>query len=108
LCRAGALTIAELTLARLPALLVPYPYAADDHQAANAHELARAGAALRLSKPGELAFSGQGLAETLGELFAEPERLVAMRAAAGKLARPQAAREVVEECVHMLGTRSGS
>jgi len=106
-CRAGALTIAELALAGLPALLVPYPHAADDHQAANARELARAGAALRLDEPGELTLSGQRLIDTLGGLLAEPERLVAMRAAAAGLARPQAAREIVEECVRMLGSPSG-
>lgn len=107
LCRAGALTIAELALAGLPALLVPYPYAADDHQAANARELERAGAALRVDGPGELALSGQRLADALGELFAEPERLVAMRTAAKEVARPRAARDVVEECVRMLGGESG-
>ena len=45
ICRAGALTVAELALAGMPALLVPYPFAADDHQAANARALEEAGAA---------------------------------------------------------------
>jgi len=108
LCRAGALTVAELALAGLPALLVPYPYAADDHQSANARELERAGAAVRLDGPGERALSGDRLADALSELFAEPEQLVAMRAAASGLARPRAAQEVVEECVRMLEERSGA
>jgi UDP-N-acetylglucosamine--N-acetylmuramyl-(pentapeptide) pyrophosphoryl-undecaprenol N-acetylglucosamine transferase len=102
LCRAGALTVAELALAGLPSLLVPYPYAADDHQAANARELEQAGAAVRLDGPGEAALSGDRLADALGELFSEPERLVAMRGATSGLARPRAAQDVVEECVRMF------
>jgi UDP-N-acetylglucosamine--N-acetylmuramyl-(pentapeptide) pyrophosphoryl-undecaprenol N-acetylglucosamine transferase len=108
LCRAGALTVAELALAGLPSLLVPYPYAADDHQAANARELEQAGAAVRLDGPGETALSGDRLAEALGELLSNPERLVAMRGAASGLARPRAAQDVVEECVRMLEEHSSS
>ena len=48
LCRAGALTVAELALAGLPSLLVPLPTAADDHQSANARALAETGAAIAL------------------------------------------------------------
>ena len=52
LCRSGALTVAELAMAGLPALLVPYPHAADDHQSANARAAAEAGAAIVLpSRP---------------------------------------------------------
>ena len=52
LCRSGALTVAELAMAGLPALLVPYPHAADDHQSANARAAAAAGAAIVLpSRP---------------------------------------------------------
>jgi UDP-N-acetylglucosamine--N-acetylmuramyl-(pentapeptide) pyrophosphoryl-undecaprenol N-acetylglucosamine transferase len=108
LCRAGALTVAELALAGLPSLLVPYPYAADDHQAANARELEQAGAAVRLDGPGEMALSGDRLADALGELLCEPERLVAMRGAASGLARPRAAQDVVEECVRMFEEDSSS
>jgi UDP-N-acetylglucosamine--N-acetylmuramyl-(pentapeptide) pyrophosphoryl-undecaprenol N-acetylglucosamine transferase len=94
LCRSGAITVAELSLARLPSLLVPYPFAADDHQTANARELARAGAA-RLFDP--RAFDGEVLAAALLEVVAQPERLVEMGARAAALARPDAAREIVED-----------
>lgn len=99
-CRAGALTVAELALARLPSLLVPYPFAADDHQAGNARALAEIGGARVLSsRPLEPA----ALADALAELLAAPERLVEMQRALASRARPDAAREIVEACVEALG-----
>ena len=68
-CRSGALTVAELALAGLPALLVPYPYAADDHQAANARALAEAGAA-RLLDAHE--FDAAMLMDALESLASDP------------------------------------
>ena len=105
LCRAGAITVAELALAGLPALLVPYPHAADDHQTANARSLDRAGAA-RLLDPHTL--DGKILGDALGALLAEPERLANMGRRARELARPQAARDIVEECRALVapGTRN--
>jgi UDP-N-acetylglucosamine--N-acetylmuramyl-(pentapeptide) pyrophosphoryl-undecaprenol N-acetylglucosamine transferase len=99
LCRAGALTVAELALAGLPALLVPYPHAADDHQRANARELEEAGAARRLDPA---SFDGKVLAEALGELLARPERLVEMGRRARERARPQAACRIVDACHALL------
>jgi UDP-N-acetylglucosamine--N-acetylmuramyl-(pentapeptide) pyrophosphoryl-undecaprenol N-acetylglucosamine transferase len=100
ICRAGALTVAELALAGMPALLVPYPFAADDHQSANARALEEVGAALRLdARPLEV----EGLARTLGELVTAPARLVAMREAAARLARPNAANDIVDHCIATLG-----
>jgi UDP-N-acetylglucosamine--N-acetylmuramyl-(pentapeptide) pyrophosphoryl-undecaprenol N-acetylglucosamine transferase len=94
-CRSGALTVAELALAGLPALLVPYPFAADDHQLANARALARAGAARVLpSRPLE----APALRAALAELFEKPAELAAMGAAAAGLARPDAAERIVAEC----------
>lgn len=104
LCRSGAITVAELALARLPSLLVPYPFAADDHQRANAAELARAGAA-RVLDP--RAFDGEILAAALAELAARPEALVAMGERAGTLARPGAAREIVEDFAARLAPGAG-
>ncbi|HEY5658393.1 MAG TPA: undecaprenyldiphospho-muramoylpentapeptide beta-N-acetylglucosaminyltransferase [Myxococcota bacterium] len=99
LCRAGALTVAELAMAGLPALLVPYPFAADDHQAANARALADAGAARVLpSRP----LTGADVAQAVGALLASPESLRAMGAAAAKLARPDAAERIVEACAELL------
>jgi UDP-N-acetylglucosamine--N-acetylmuramyl-(pentapeptide) pyrophosphoryl-undecaprenol N-acetylglucosamine transferase len=102
LCRAGALTVAELAMAGLPALLVPYPFAADDHQAANARALADAGAAEVLpSRP----LTGADLIAALDALLAAPDALRAMGAAAAKLARPDAAERIVEACAELLAGR---
>jgi len=99
LCRSGALTVAELTLAGLPALLVPYPYAANDEQSANARELATAGAARLLPSK---AFDANMLAHALGALLADPPQLRAMGERATKLARPHAAEDIIEECAGLL------
>jgi UDP-N-acetylglucosamine--N-acetylmuramyl-(pentapeptide) pyrophosphoryl-undecaprenol N-acetylglucosamine transferase len=98
-CRSGALTVAELTLAGLPALFVPYPYAADDHQAANARSMAEAGAARVLDSH---SLTGAGLARELGDLFATPGELQSMSAATAKLARPDAADQIIEDCAALL------
>jgi UDP-N-acetylglucosamine--N-acetylmuramyl-(pentapeptide) pyrophosphoryl-undecaprenol N-acetylglucosamine transferase len=95
LCRSGALTVAELALAGLPALLVPYPYAADDHQRANAEALAEAGAARVLDG---VPLPGERLAAALGETLADADALQRMGAAAAALARPDAAERITAEC----------
>lgn len=98
LCRSGALAVAELALAGLASLLVPYPYAADDHQRANARALAEAGAARLLDarplEPTELAAALRGL-------FDAPEGLAAMGRKAAALARPDAAESIVRECAKL-------
>lgn len=95
LCRAGALTVAELALAGLPALLIPYPFAADDHQAANAAALSEAGAGIRLgSRPLDV----EELGANLLSFIRDPGRLAPMSEAAARLARPDAARQIVEAC----------
>jgi UDP-N-acetylglucosamine--N-acetylmuramyl-(pentapeptide) pyrophosphoryl-undecaprenol N-acetylglucosamine transferase len=100
ICRAGALTIAELAMAGLPALLVPFPAAADDHQRANAGALARAGAARVLeARP----LAPAELARALASVFEKPAELAAMALAAGRLARPEAAELIVEECSALFG-----
>jgi len=102
LCRAGALTVAELAMAGLPALLVPYPYAADDHQRANARALEQAGAGQLLDPAG---FDGKLLAGALGALLERPETLLEMGRRARSLARPEAARRIVEASRALLGQR---
>jgi UDP-N-acetylglucosamine--N-acetylmuramyl-(pentapeptide) pyrophosphoryl-undecaprenol N-acetylglucosamine transferase len=101
-CRSGALTVAELALAGLPALLVPYPHAADDHQSANAAELARVGAARRLDPA---RFDVKMLCGELEALLGDPARLVAMARAAQSQARPNAAREIVDGVLAELERR---
>lgn len=95
-CRAGALTIAELTAVGVAAVLVPYPHAVDDHQTSNARYLVDAGAALLLPQP-EL--TAARLAGLLRDFIASPERLLSMATAARRLARPEAARTVAEQCL---------
>lgn len=86
--RSGASTVSELLLLARPAILIPYPYAADDHQTANARQLAAAGAA-RLVPQSEL--TPERLSALLAELVASPGTLAAMARHASELARPDAA-----------------
>jgi UDP-N-acetylglucosamine--N-acetylmuramyl-(pentapeptide) pyrophosphoryl-undecaprenol N-acetylglucosamine transferase len=103
LCRAGASTLAELALCGLPALLVPYPYAADDHQRANASAFVRAGAA-RLLTDADVA-AGAATSQVL-ELVANPELMASMGTSAKSLARPNAA-EALADLVCKLSVDSG-
>jgi UDP-N-acetylglucosamine--N-acetylmuramyl-(pentapeptide) pyrophosphoryl-undecaprenol N-acetylglucosamine transferase len=100
--RSGALSVLELSLAGLPALLVPYPWAADDHQTANARELERAGAAELLPSTPDHHLEPSVVADAVTRLFSKPEALQSMSDAAGKLARPRAAEDVVEECLGLV------
>jgi UDP-N-acetylglucosamine--N-acetylmuramyl-(pentapeptide) pyrophosphoryl-undecaprenol N-acetylglucosamine transferase len=102
LCRSGAMTVAELAMAGLPALLVPYPFAADDHQSANARAVAAAGAAIVLpSRP----LAADDLLRALADLAARPDQLVAMGEAAAGLARPDAAAQIVAACAEWMQGR---
>jgi UDP-N-acetylglucosamine--N-acetylmuramyl-(pentapeptide) pyrophosphoryl-undecaprenol N-acetylglucosamine transferase len=89
--RAGASTVAELTAAGVPSILVPLPGAPGDHQTANARRLAEAGAAVVV--PDAEADTAR-LASELDRLLGDPDRLQAMGASAHRLARPHAAAEV--------------
>jgi UDP-N-acetylglucosamine--N-acetylmuramyl-(pentapeptide) pyrophosphoryl-undecaprenol N-acetylglucosamine transferase len=91
--RAGATTVAELTAVGRPAILVPYPTAADDHQTVNARALAQAGAAL-VYKQSEL--DAKILANTLARLLADADARRAMQSAMKSLSRPAAARDIVD------------
>ncbi len=100
LCRAGAITIAELALAGMPAILVPYPFAADNHQAANAGDFTEAGAGVILD---EQPLPGARVVATLSELFESPQKLAAMSQNAFKQARRDAAPRILEDCAARLG-----
>jgi UDP-N-acetylglucosamine--N-acetylmuramyl-(pentapeptide) pyrophosphoryl-undecaprenol N-acetylglucosamine transferase len=93
IARAGASTIAELTIAGRPSLLIPLPHAIDDHQRANADALASQGAALRLD---QATTTPAILARAIETLAAEPARLKAMAEAAAKIARPEAAKALAD------------
>jgi UDP-N-acetylglucosamine--N-acetylmuramyl-(pentapeptide) pyrophosphoryl-undecaprenol N-acetylglucosamine transferase len=101
-CRAGATTIAELTVCKKPALLVPFPFAADDHQTVNAHSMVASGAALLLP---ERELTAQKLADELRALEADRGRLQKMSRASGLLGRPEAAREIADVCVSLCSER---
>ena len=96
ICRAGALTLAEICAAGLPAVLIPYPHAVDDHQTRNAQHLAEHGAALVLT---DATLDTQGLVACLEPLLAENGVRAAMAAAARRLARPDATAAVVNCCL---------
>ncbi len=87
LCRAGATTIAELTVCGRPAVLVPYPFAVDDHQTANARTLSDAGAAVHLP---QTELSAERLVALLRELTTDPALLRAMAAASLAAGKPEA------------------
>lgn len=99
LCRAGALTVAELAAAGVGSILVPFPHAVDDHQTHNAAVLADAGAA-ELIQQHEL--TAGRLAERLRALGKDRARLVEMACRARAQARPDAAQRVLDLCAPWL------
>ncbi len=93
ICRAGALTIAELAAAGVASVLIPFPFAVDDHQTHNARFLSEKNAAVLLPQ-NEL--NAEKLAQLLRELTRE--KLLAMAQAARSLAKPDATQQVVHVC----------
>jgi UDP-N-acetylglucosamine--N-acetylmuramyl-(pentapeptide) pyrophosphoryl-undecaprenol N-acetylglucosamine transferase len=104
LCRAGALTVAELAAVGVASILVPYPHAVDDHQTANAHHLADAGAAVLMPQSH---MTPQRLAEQL-KLLQQPERLIDMAVHAREKAMPEAAQGVADICVAASGWKEAA
>lgn len=94
--RAGAASLAELMTAGIPSILIPYPYAAENHQEHNAQALVQAGAA-RIILDSEL--NGKRLYEEVNELISQPALLAKMGQAARALAQPQALNKIVELCL---------
>ena len=99
-CRAGALTIAELCAAGLPALFVPYPAAVDDHQTANAGPMTRAGAAAIIQ---ESKLTPELLADLLREWLQSREALLERAEKARALATPNALHRITELCLQQAG-----
>jgi UDP-N-acetylglucosamine--N-acetylmuramyl-(pentapeptide) pyrophosphoryl-undecaprenol N-acetylglucosamine transferase len=93
--RAGATTVAELAITGKPAVFIPYPFAADNHQELNARAMADAGAAL-MFRQAEL--TADKLASALRPLVTDPARRTEMGAKMKALARPAAAAEVIDWC----------
>jgi UDP-N-acetylglucosamine--N-acetylmuramyl-(pentapeptide) pyrophosphoryl-undecaprenol N-acetylglucosamine transferase len=94
-CRAGATTVAELTALGKAAILIPYPFAADDHQRANAEVLVRHGAAEMIL---DRDLTGALVAERVSALAADAARRQAMASAARQLAVPEATERVLAVC----------
>jgi UDP-N-acetylglucosamine--N-acetylmuramyl-(pentapeptide) pyrophosphoryl-undecaprenol N-acetylglucosamine transferase len=102
IARAGATTVAELCAVGRPAILVPYPYAADDHQGKNAEALERAGAA-RCIREADL--DAVRLGEEVARLLSDEPARRAMAAAARGLGRPDAAAAIVDDLIEWLEPR---
>ena len=97
--RAGATGLAELTARGVPAILIPYPYAAENHQEFNARALVEAGAArMILNKD----LTAELLQKNLDELLSSPEKLKAMAAASLSLGKPNAADEIADMILKMI------
>jgi UDP-N-acetylglucosamine--N-acetylmuramyl-(pentapeptide) pyrophosphoryl-undecaprenol N-acetylglucosamine transferase len=96
--RAGG-SVFELAAAGLPSILVPYPHATGNHQAANARFMERAGAAVVIP---DAELDGPRLAREVGGLLAAPQRMAEMSNAAGAVAKPDAAERVAEELLRLV------
>jgi len=96
ICRAGASTIAELAAAGVPAVLIPFPYAVDDHQTQNARFLSERGGAVLIPQ-------AEHTAEKLAGLLAEFDRgkLLALARAARAAGKPDATQAVAEACMRL-------
>jgi UDP-N-acetylglucosamine--N-acetylmuramyl-(pentapeptide) pyrophosphoryl-undecaprenol N-acetylglucosamine transferase len=103
--RAGATTLAEVTAAGRPSILVPLPTATDDHQRHNALALERAGAADVIE---QTLLDGAVLADRILSLAADPVRRHSMSAAARRLSKPRAAEEIVDAVLDLVGKRRAS
>lgn len=100
ICRSGALTIAELAVVGVPAILVPFPHATDDHQTGNAHFLADAGAAILVPQD---TLTPARLAGLLEDFTGQRSLLLEMATRARALAMPDAARRVASLCLQAAG-----
>jgi len=95
-CRAGALTVSELCVAGVAAVLVPFPHAVDDHQTRNAQQMVKVGGAILIPQP---SLTADSLEQTLSGLAQARNRILEMATAAKSLARPDATERVVNYCL---------
>jgi UDP-N-acetylglucosamine--N-acetylmuramyl-(pentapeptide) pyrophosphoryl-undecaprenol N-acetylglucosamine transferase len=98
-CRSGASTVAELAVCGKAAILIPYPYAAQNHQLTNAQKLVDLGAA-RMIRDREL--NGPSLAQTIHHLYDHPEERTRMEEKIQQVGRPRAAEEIVDHCYALI------
>lgn len=102
ICRSGASTVAEVTAAGKPAVFIPFPRAADDHQKRNAEALERVRAAVMLE---EQKLTRETLVASVSSLLADGPRLQQMGEAARKLSHPNAARDIAAMAAKLAGVR---
>src|SRR6266542_2209995 len=105
LCRSGASTVAEIAAAGKPAIFVPFPLAADDHQRRNAEVLERAGAAVVVE---ETKLDEVWLVDTICVLLEDPTRLARMSDAARAMAHPEAAKDIAELAAKIAGLQNSA
>jgi UDP-N-acetylglucosamine--N-acetylmuramyl-(pentapeptide) pyrophosphoryl-undecaprenol N-acetylglucosamine transferase len=103
-CRSGASTVAEITAAGKPAIFVPFPRAADDHQRRNAEALSTKGAAVLIA---ESELTPQVLADTAAQMLSNRAHLRAMGAAAHRLSHPDAAGKIARMAAKLAGVPEG-
>ncbi|MBF0622329.1 MAG: undecaprenyldiphospho-muramoylpentapeptide beta-N-acetylglucosaminyltransferase [Magnetococcales bacterium] len=99
ICRAGATSVAEITAMAKPALLIPYPYATDDHQTANAQSLVDAGGGWMQQQS---TLTTEWLTQLLATHLAHPDKLLEVGKQAKKMGRPQAARDIAQHLSDMI------
>ncbi len=101
--RAGASTLAEIALCAKPSLLIPYPFAANNHQFLNAKAFAEKEASKIIPSQ---QLNEKVLADCIRELMENREKLKSMALAAEKLAKPYAAKKIVDECYYIMGDKN--
>ena len=106
-CRAGGSMLAELALAGIPAVLVPYPHAADDHQTANAKVVAAAGGCRLVDETSQTGALDKALAHALTPLVSEDSTRLEMGRNMLRLARPEASSEIAATIASHLGGSAG-
>jgi UDP-N-acetylglucosamine--N-acetylmuramyl-(pentapeptide) pyrophosphoryl-undecaprenol N-acetylglucosamine transferase len=99
ICRAGATTVAEVTAVGKAVIFIPFPFAADNHQALNAGTLAREGAAEMIL---EKDLNARRLGQKIEYYASHPEALEAMATKAAQLGHPAAAKQIVDDCYHLV------
>ncbi|MDP2268578.1 MAG: glycosyltransferase, partial [Deltaproteobacteria bacterium] len=99
ICRAGATSLAEITVLGKAAVLIPFPFAVDDHQTKNAIEMVRAGAAVMIE---EKKLTGEEMAETINLFYHRRELLRDMEIKSAALGNIRAAADIVDHCVALL------
>ncbi len=104
-CRAGATTIAEITALGLASILIPYPFAADDHQTVNAKSLSERGAAVLIRQD---QLTGSALAAAIRRLCENPTELKTLRGKAKTMGKPGAAAMIMEDFMKVLSAKGGN